>query len=90
MVVITRRGNPWKLLRCATCAGEPPVPAAIAASVSHPPDEQLAAFIEGGLPPDERTAVVQHVADCGDCREVVTDTQAALVDVKLRQTGERE
>jgi tetratricopeptide (TPR) repeat protein len=36
-----------------------------------PEPEQLAAYIDGGLPPAERTPVEQHLLTCADCRDVV-------------------
>src|SRR5213079_535730 len=41
-----------------------------------PEPEQLAAFIDGGLPPAERTAVERHLFACEDCRGIVADTVA--------------
>lgn len=36
-----------------------------------PDNERLAAFIDGRLRGEERTAVLAHIADCADCREIV-------------------
>lgn len=38
---------------------------------SHPDADTLTAFSEQLLPEAERTVVLQHLAQCGDCREVV-------------------
>src|SRR5579864_736709 len=38
----------------------------------HPDPDLLTAYIEQALPPVERSQVVQHLADCGYCREVVS------------------
>jgi hypothetical protein len=38
----------------------------------HPEPDLLAAFVEKSLSDRERTQVLQHLADCADCREVVT------------------
>lgn len=40
----------------------------------HPPAEDLGRFIEGTLDDAGRAAVVEHVADCDDCRIIVVDT----------------
>lgn len=45
-----------------------------AAAAAHPSDEQLAAYIDAGLPPAERAAVSGHLADCDRCSELVADT----------------
>jgi len=38
--------------------------------------EQLAAYIEDGLPPVERTLVERHLLECADCRQVIDDSVA--------------
>ena len=35
--------------------------------------EQLAAYIEDGLPRVERTLVQRHLLECADCRHVIDD-----------------
>jgi len=42
--------------------------------MSHPELETLAAFVDGRLPGAERTRVVEHLASCDDCLEVVAET----------------
>jgi tetratricopeptide (TPR) repeat protein len=42
-------------------------------TLTHPDAEDLGRFIEGTLDEPERTAVVEHVADCDDCRIIVVD-----------------
>jgi hypothetical protein len=42
-----------------------------ATPLSHPDADMLTAFSERLLPETERAAVLQHLAQCGDCREVV-------------------
>ncbi len=42
-----------------------------APSVSHPEADMLTAFAEQSLPSLERDIVLEHLARCGDCREVV-------------------
>src|SRR5688500_15509983 len=36
-----------------------------------PDEEMLAALIDGKLEGDERRRVLEHVATCGDCRDIV-------------------
>lgn len=38
----------------------------------HPDPDLLTAYIERALPPGERSQVVQHLAECGYCREIVS------------------
>ena len=40
----------------------------------HPADQTMAAFLEGTLGKDDRTAVAAHLRDCADCRIVVAET----------------
>jgi Photosynthesis system II assembly factor YCF48/Putative zinc-finger len=42
-----------------------------AASGTHPDPNLISAFVENSLPRDARAQVMQHVAQCADCREVV-------------------
>jgi tetratricopeptide (TPR) repeat protein len=42
-------------------------------TLTHPEAEDLGRFIEGTLDAPSRTAVVEHVADCDDCRIIVVD-----------------
>lgn len=41
------------------------------ASVSHPDANMLSAFAESSLPPPERSAVLDHLSYCAECREVL-------------------
>jgi len=41
--------------------------------LAHPEAEDLGRFVEGTLDDPERTAIVQHIADCDDCRVLVVD-----------------
>ena len=41
--------------------------------LAHPPAEDLGRFIEGTLDDAARTAMVEHIADCDECRVVVAD-----------------
>ena len=43
---------------------------------SHPELETLAAFVDGRLSGAERASVVEHLASCDDCLEVVAETAA--------------
>ena len=42
------------------------------AAVNHPDADLLAAFSEGALPRVDRDIVLEHLARCGDCREIVS------------------
>ena len=42
-----------------------------AAAVDHPDADVLTAFSEHALPERERTQVLEHLARCGECREVI-------------------
>ena len=44
---------------------------AAAPAVNHPDADLLTAFAERSLPDHERTVVLEHLARCGDCREIV-------------------
>ncbi len=44
---------------------------AAAPAVNHPDADLLTAFAERTLPDGERTVVLEHLARCGDCREIV-------------------
>jgi len=39
-----------------------------------PDDEELAAFLDGILPPAERARVVRHLAGCEDCYWVFVES----------------
>jgi tetratricopeptide (TPR) repeat protein len=41
--------------------------------LAHPEAEDLGRFVEGTLADPERAAIVQHIADCDDCRILVVD-----------------
>jgi tetratricopeptide (TPR) repeat protein len=41
--------------------------------LAHPEAEDLGRFVEGTLDEPQRTAIVQHIADCDDCRILVVD-----------------
>jgi tetratricopeptide (TPR) repeat protein len=41
--------------------------------LAHPEAENLGRFVEGTLDDPERASIVQHIADCDDCRMLVVD-----------------
>jgi hypothetical protein len=45
-------------------------------TLAHPAAEDLGRFVEGTLDDAGRTAVVEHIADCDECRIVVVDASA--------------
>jgi CHAT domain-containing protein len=52
----------------------------------HPDDERLAEYAENTLEIPARAEIERHLADCADCRAVVTETLAFL-DHSLAQSG---
>jgi hypothetical protein len=52
--------------------------------VNHPDADLLAAFAEQSLPAAERTTVLEHLARCGDCRDVVA---LALPPTEMLETA---
>jgi len=44
---------------------------AVAPAVNHPDADVLTAFAERALPESERAVVLEHLARCGDCRDIV-------------------
>ena len=46
--------------------------AARPADVDHPDANLLTGFLERSLSEDERTQVLEHLAGCADCRDMVT------------------
>jgi hypothetical protein len=55
-------------------------------AVNHPDADLLTAFAERSLPDRERTVVLEHLARCGDCRDIVA---LSLPDVESVQTTVR-
>jgi len=41
--------------------------------LAHPEAEDLGRFVEGTLDDSDRAAIVQHIADCDDCRVLIVD-----------------
>ena len=54
--------------------------------VNHPDADLLTAFAERSLPDRERTVVLEHLARCGDCRDIVA---LALPEIESVQTTVR-
>ncbi|HEV7571180.1 MAG TPA: zf-HC2 domain-containing protein [Thermoanaerobaculia bacterium] len=50
--------------------------------LAHPESESLARFVEGTLDESERAAIVQHIADCDDCRILVVDAAEFIEPAK--------
>jgi hypothetical protein len=50
----------------------------------HPTDETLAAFLDGRLDKNQRRAVIEHLAECGECRTFVND----ISDIKAMDEAE--
>src|SRR5262245_25956134 len=44
----------------------------------HPDAERIAEYIDGVLTAGDRADVERHLADCADCRELVSDTMALV------------
>jgi hypothetical protein len=55
-------------------------------AVNHPDADLLTAFAEQSLPADERATVLEHLARCGDCRDVVALT---LPPTEILETAAR-
>ena len=51
-------------------------------AVNHPDADLLTAFAERSLPDRERTVVLEHLARCGDCREIVALALPAIESVQ--------
>ena len=49
-------------------------------ALQHPRDEILGAFIDGRLVGPERLAVIEHLAECDDCVQLVGGVRAAALD----------
>ncbi len=59
-------------------------------SAGHPDADLLTAFAEQALSPEEREGVLQHLAVCGDCREVVAIALPASESVRVPQVASEE
>lgn len=54
--------------------------------LAHPEAEDLGRFVEGTLDDPERTAIVQHIADCDDCRVLVVDAAEFTEPAKVESS----
>ncbi|HZN95663.1 MAG TPA: protein kinase, partial [Myxococcales bacterium] len=55
----------------------------------HPPDDTIAALLEGRLPPREAASVHAHAADCDECRQIIAEgarARSAIVRPPTRST----
>jgi hypothetical protein len=52
-------------------------------AVAHPDPDVLTAFSERSLPDSERALVLEHLARCGDCREIVALALPAADEVQV-------
>jgi tetratricopeptide (TPR) repeat protein len=50
--------------------------------LAHPEPENLGRFVEGTLDDPERASIVQHIADCDDCRMLVVDAAEFIEPAK--------
>jgi hypothetical protein len=62
----------------------------VVASGPCPDFEILASFVDANLTAAERTHVVEHLADCPKCAEVVAETMRLLGDVGLDEEADEE
>src|SRR5579864_1519289 len=66
---------------------------AVAASGPHPDANLLSAFAENTLPVADRAKVMDHLATCADCRNIITfampQIEEAAVSARSRSTGFR-
>lgn len=53
--------------------------------LAHPEAEDLARFVEGTLDDPERAAIVDHIADCDDCRLLVVDAAEFAEPAKVER-----
>lgn len=58
-----------------------------AAMAAHPDADLLTAFVERSLAERERAGVMEHLARCGDCREIVTLALPAEVEEVVAAKG---
>jgi hypothetical protein len=62
---------------------------AVAPAVNHPDADVLTAFAERALPERERSVVLEHLARCGDCRDIVALALPAMEPVQTAITPSR-
>lgn len=53
--------------------------------LAHPEAENLGRFVEGTLDDAERAAIVDHIADCDDCRILVVDAAEFIEPAKVER-----
>jgi len=53
--------------------------------LAHPEAEDLGRFVEGTLDDPERNAIVQHIADCDECRVLVVDAAEFIEPAKVER-----
>lgn len=51
----------------------------------HPSDVEIAAYLDHGLPPAERSRLESHLADCATCRQHVIDSRSLVRRVRRPQ-----
>jgi hypothetical protein len=101
MTVVSRSGSPNEkmqheldntmetlLRRAATARGDEPQVSS-GAAFEHLEPEDFAAFAENVLPPVARARFASHLADCGDCRQVLTNF-ALIQEAEERAIGASE
>lgn len=52
----------------------------------HPGSEEIVAYLEGGLPPPERSSIEAHLAECRPCRREATEVGLFLRGRRRRRT----
>lgn len=52
----------------------------VAVQTTHPADETLAAFIDGRLDSEARQPVIEHMAECAECRDVLNTADELAID----------
>ncbi len=57
---------------------------AVTPAVNHPDADALTAFAEHSLPELERDVVLEHLARCGDCRDIVALALPAMSRSRAR------
>jgi tetratricopeptide (TPR) repeat protein len=57
--------------------------------LAHPEAEDLGRFVEGTLENSEHAAIVQHIADCDDCRLLVVDAAEFIEPEQVESGGHR-
>src|SRR6185437_9838149 len=58
-------------------------------ALPHPDADQLTAFTEQSLPRAERESVLEHLAQCSECRQVATLVEAPVPSQAIKMAGSR-